>query len=76
MPGAFRLGAELLPHLQSALGICAIIACAWALSEDRRAFNWRIVAGTLLLQMAIALLLLKLPWPATPCSASMAWCAR
>jgi concentrative nucleoside transporter, CNT family len=50
-----------LPHLQSALGICAIIGCAWALSEDRRAFNWRIVIGTLLLQAAIALLLLKLP---------------
>jgi CNT family concentrative nucleoside transporter len=55
------LGAIILPHLQSALGICAIIACAWALSEDRRVFNWRMVAGTLLLQMAIALLLLKLP---------------
>jgi len=50
-----------LPHLQSALGICAIIALAWLLSEDRRAFNWHIVAGTLLLQLAIALALLKLP---------------
>jgi CNT family concentrative nucleoside transporter len=54
-------GAKLLPHLQSALGIGAIIACAWALSEDRRAFPWRMVAGTLLLQAAIALLLLKVP---------------
>jgi CNT family concentrative nucleoside transporter len=51
----------LLPHLQSALGICAIIATAWALSEDRRVFNWRMVAGTLLLQMTVALSLLKLP---------------
>jgi len=50
-----------LSHLQSALGICAIIACAWVLSEDRRVFPWRIVAGTLILQLAIALLLLKLP---------------
>ncbi|HKQ45766.1 MAG TPA: nucleoside transporter C-terminal domain-containing protein [Rhizomicrobium sp.] len=50
-----------MPHLQSALGICVIIACAWALSEDRRAFRWRMVAGTLLLQAAVALLLLKLP---------------
>ena len=31
------------------------------MSEDRRVFNWRIVAGTLLLQMVIALVLLKLP---------------
>jgi concentrative nucleoside transporter, CNT family len=50
-----------LPHLQSALGICAIIAIAWGLSEDRGAFNWRMVAGTLVLQLVIALLLLKLP---------------
>ena len=58
---AIRWGRGPLPHLQSALGICAIIATAWAFSEDRRAFNWRTVAGTLLLQAAVALLLLKLP---------------
>lgn len=51
----------MLPHLQSALGIAAIIGLAWLLSEDRRALNWRMVAGTLLLQAAIALLLLKVP---------------
>src|SRR5206468_11800828 len=55
-----RLG-ECVPHLQSALGIAAIIALAWALSEDRRAFSWRMAAGTLLLQASIALLLLKVP---------------
>ncbi len=51
----------MVPHLQSALGIVVIIAIAWAFSEDRKAFNWRMVAGTLLLQAAIALLLLKAP---------------
>ena len=51
----------MLAHLQSALGICVIIAAAWALSEDRRAFRWRMVAGTLLVQAAIAILLLKVP---------------
>lgn len=51
----------MLPHLQSALGIAVIIGLAWLLSEDRRALNWRMVAGTLLLQAAIALLLLKVP---------------
>jgi CNT family concentrative nucleoside transporter len=60
------LGVGLLPHLQlvqlqSLLGICVIIGCAWALSEDRRAFSWRMVAGTLLMQASLALLLLKLP---------------
>ena len=51
----------MLPHLQSALGICAIIALAWAVSEDRRQFPWRVVIGTLLLQAVIALALLKIP---------------
>lgn len=49
-------------HLQSLLGIVVLIAIAWALSEDRRAPNWRMVGGTLLLQAAIALLLLEVPW--------------
>jgi CNT family concentrative nucleoside transporter len=51
----------MLPHIQSALGIGAILAAAWALSEDRRAFRWRMVAGTLALQAVIALLLLRVP---------------
>jgi CNT family concentrative nucleoside transporter len=48
-------------HLQSAFGICVIVALAWVLSEDRRAFPWRTVAAGLLLQAALALLLLKVP---------------
>jgi len=52
---------NLLAHLQSALGIVAIIALAWALSENRRAFRFRMVGAALLLQLAIALLLLKFP---------------
>src|ERR1700712_5599339 len=59
-PRVFR-GAGPLPQLQSLLGICAIIACACALSENRKEFSWRMVAGTLLLQAGIALLLLKVP---------------
>jgi CNT family concentrative nucleoside transporter len=51
----------MLPHLQSALGICLIIALAWALSEDRRAFPWRTVIAGLMLQAALALLLLEVP---------------
>ncbi len=35
-----------------------MIALAWALSENRRAIVWRTVAGGLLLQMALALVLL------------------
>jgi CNT family concentrative nucleoside transporter len=49
----------MLLHLQSAFGICVIVAAAWALSEDRRAFPWRTVAAGLVLQAALALFLLK-----------------
>ena len=51
----------LLPHLQSALGICVILAVAWGLSENRRVFPWRAVVGGLALQATLALLLLKVP---------------
>jgi CNT family concentrative nucleoside transporter len=51
----------LLYHLQSLLGIVAIFVLAWALSENRRAFPWRTVAAGLLLQIALALLLLEVP---------------
>ncbi len=47
-------------HLQSLLGIVVIIALAWLLSENRRAFPFRIVAGGLALQAGLALLLLKI----------------
>lgn len=50
----------MLLHLQSALGIVTILLLAWIFSENRRAFPWRSVAGGLLLQLAIALLLLNI----------------
>src|SRR5512143_3924709 len=56
-----HMSENLLAHLQSVLGICAIIGLAWAFSEDRRAFRFRMVAVSLLLQAAIALVLLKFP---------------
>jgi CNT family concentrative nucleoside transporter len=51
----------LLLHLQSALGIGAILSLAWALSENRRAFPVRTVVVGLALQISLALLLLKVP---------------
>ena len=51
----------MLPHLQSALGIGVILLAAWAVSENRGAFPWRIVATGLVLEILLALLLLKLP---------------
>jgi CNT family concentrative nucleoside transporter len=49
------------PFLQSALGVLAFIALAWAVSERRRAFPWRTVLAGLGLQLALAVTLLKLP---------------
>jgi len=51
----------MLLHLQSAFGICVIVALAWVLSEDRRAFPWRTVIAGLVFQAALALFLLKVP---------------
>jgi concentrative nucleoside transporter, CNT family len=48
--------------LQSALGVSVFIGLAWAVSEDRRAFPWRIVLAGLAFQFALAAALLKLPW--------------
>ena len=49
--------------LQSALGIGVILLIAWLLSEDRRARpSWRWILGALLLQVALAVLVLRVPW--------------
>lgn len=47
--------------LQPLLGLAVIVALAWALSEDRRAVRPRLVLAGLGLQIALALVLLKLP---------------
>jgi CNT family concentrative nucleoside transporter len=46
--------------LQSAAGLLALTLLAWALSENRRAVGWRVPAVGLGMQLAMALLLLKL----------------
>lgn len=47
--------------LQSACGLLAITAIAWSLSENRRAFSLLHVAIGLLIQLILAVLLLKIP---------------
>lgn len=47
--------------LQSSLGVVAFVGIAWALSEDRRAFPWRIVIPGVLLLLALTAILLKVP---------------
>lgn len=47
--------------LQGILGILIFPGLAWLLSENRRAFSWRLVAGGLVIQFGLGILLLKLP---------------
>jgi CNT family concentrative nucleoside transporter len=48
-------------HLQSALGIVALLGFAWAISENRRAVSWKSAGMALGVTFATALLLLKVP---------------
>jgi CNT family concentrative nucleoside transporter len=50
-----------MQQLQSALGIAALIGFCFAISENRRAVNWKSAAIALLVTFATALLLLKVP---------------
>ena len=50
-----------MQHLQSALGVFALLAFAWAVSEDRRAVDWKSAGVALLVTLATAVLLLKIP---------------
>src|SRR3984957_11026271 len=48
-------------HLQSALGVVAILAIAWLVSENRKAVPWRPVLVGLAITFGLALLMLKVP---------------
>ncbi len=47
--------------LQGIFGYAVFLALAWAISENRRAVPWRTVAGGVLLQVALAVVILRLP---------------
>src|SRR5947207_13535497 len=51
----------LMQNLQSALGVIALIAFAWAISENRRAVSPRRVATGLAITLVMAVLFLKVP---------------
>jgi len=50
-----------MPHLQSAFGIIALLAIAWALGENRRAVSFRQAAIGLAATLLTAVVLIKLP---------------
>lgn len=47
--------------LRGLLGMAALVALSWLLSENRRRVQWKVVAWGLGLQFAIALLMVKVP---------------
>ncbi len=47
--------------MRGLLGLAALLAIAWALSEDRRRVPWRTVIAGVVLQWALALLLIYFP---------------
>ena len=50
-----------MQHFQSTLGILAILALAWLISENRRAVNWRQAGIALGVTLLLALVMLKVP---------------
>ena len=52
-----------LQQFQGLIGIALVVLIAWAVSENRTAFpGWRWVGGALLLQILIALLIVRVPF--------------
>ena len=47
--------------LQPMVGLAVLIAAAWCLSENRRAFSWRLVGVGLAVQILVALVLIRMP---------------
>jgi len=50
-----------MQHLQSALGVVALLTFAFLISEERRAVNWKSAGAALALTLATAVLLLEIP---------------
>ncbi|HEY0599537.1 NupC/NupG family nucleoside CNT transporter [Brevundimonas sp.] len=48
-------------NLQSLLGLVVIVAACWGLSENRRAFPWRLALGAIAVQAALVLALFAIP---------------
>ena len=44
-----------LLNLQSLLGLVVIVAVCWAISENRKAFPWRLTIGAILVQAGLVL---------------------
>jgi CNT family concentrative nucleoside transporter len=56
---AYLLIDQTPPQVRAALGVVAFLGVAFACSSDLRRINWRVVGSGMLLQIALALLILK-----------------
>ena len=63
-------------QLQSAFGIFALLAIAFAISEKRAAVSWKQAAVGLLVTLVTAVVLLKVPYAAKAFASSMTASAR
>lgn len=52
----------LLSLLRALLGIGALVGLCWLISENRSRINWRLALLGLLLQIALAVVVLRVPW--------------
>lgn len=50
-----------LLNLQSLFGLVVIVAVCWAISENRRAFPWKLAIGAVLVQAGLVLVLFGVP---------------
>ena len=59
---AYLTAGDVSPRVQSLFGVGAFLLVAVLFSENVRAINWRVVGVGLALQVALALLIEKVPW--------------
>ena len=50
-----------LLNLQSLLGLVVVVVACWAISENRRAFPWRLTLGAVGVQALLVLALFGIP---------------
>lgn len=62
MPEAIIAASQPMGKYVGLLGIAAILGTAYALSNNRKAINWRLVVSGLALQLVMAVFVLKVPF--------------
>lgn len=51
-----------MDYLRGLIGIAVLLALAFLLSRNKRAINWKLVSAGVVLQISIAVCVLKVPW--------------